>query len=104
LLYSKNIPKNLSDKSYLNSGRYRSAKFDSLFSKAMQESDLKKRMKLYLQADQVAIDDGAIMPIFYDENYRLVQINVKSFPANPMEYRDLTRVYFVPKVEPQKIN
>lgn len=104
LLYSKHIPKNLSDKSYLNSVRYKSTTFDSLFSAALQEPDVNKRMKLYLQADQVAVDDGAIMPIFYDENYRLVQTNINSFPANAMEYRDLTRVYFEPKTETKKIN
>ncbi|MBA3705468.1 MAG: hypothetical protein H0W84_06080 [Bacteroidetes bacterium] len=97
LLYSKHIPAKLTDKSYLNSVRYKSPKFDSLFTAALQEVNDKKRMGLYLQADQVAIDDGAIMPIFYDEDYRLIQINVKNFPANAMEYRDMTRVYFVPK-------
>jgi oligopeptide transport system substrate-binding protein len=99
LLYSKHIPAKLTDKSYLNSVRYKSAKFDSLFVAALREIDDKKRMDLYRQADQVAIDDGAIMPIFYDEDYRLIQINVKNFPANAMEYRDMTRVYFVPKDE-----
>ncbi len=102
LLYSKHIPPKLSDKSFLNSVRYKSAKFDSLFTAALQEIDDKKRMDLYRQADQVAIDDGAIMPIFYDEDYRLVQSNVKNFPANPMEYRDMTKVYFLPKEE--KVN
>ncbi|MCE9538473.1 MAG: ABC transporter substrate-binding protein [Bacteroidetes bacterium] len=98
LLYSKHIPKNLNDKTYLNAMRYKSEKFDSLFSAALQEVDMAKRMKLYLQADQVAIDDAAIMPIFYDENYRLIQTYIKSFPANAMEYRDLYRVYFETKV------
>ena len=79
--------------------RYKSARFDSLFSAALREADDIKRFDLYRQADQQAIDDGAIMPIFYDENYRLVQVNVRNFPANAMEYRDMTRVYFVPKDE-----
>ena len=99
LLYSGHIPPNLDDRSYVNSVRYKSAKFDSLFSLAMREVDDKKRFALYAQADQVAIDDAAIMPIFYDENYRLIQTNVRNFPANAMEYRDLTRTYFVPKDE-----
>lgn len=98
LLYGKHVPEKLSDKSYLNTVRYRSAKFDSLFVAAMQEVDDAKRMALYLQADQVAIDEGAIMPIFYDENYRLIQTNIRNLPANAMEYRDFTRVY----IEPQK--
>jgi peptide/nickel transport system substrate-binding protein len=97
LLYSKHIPANKGDKSYLNASRYTSARFDSLFVAALQEVDDKKRFDLYRQADQQAIDDGAIMPIFYDENYRLVQTNVKNFNANAMEYRDMTRVYIEPK-------
>ena len=39
------------------------------------------------------------MAVFYDENYRMVQTRVKNFPANAMEYRDLSTVYFTPKVE-----
>ncbi len=99
LLYSKHIPEKLSDKSFLNTVRYKSVRFDSLFSAAMQEVDDKKRFDLYRQADQQVIDDGAIMPIFYDENYRLVQLYVRNFPANAMEYRDMTRVYIQPKKE-----
>ena len=43
------------------------------------------------------------MPIFYDENYRLVQTYIKSFPANAMEHRDLTRVYFEKEKEVEKM-
>ena len=75
---------------------FRSAKYDSLFTLACKEVDDKKRFELYMQADQVQIDEGAIMPIFYDEIYRLVQKNVKDFDVNAMEYRDVSRVYFVP--------
>lgn len=99
LLYSKHIPEKLSDKSYVNSVRYRSAKFDSIFEAALKEVDNKKRFELYRMADQVAMDDAAIMPIFYDENYRLIQQNIKNFPVNAMEYRDLSRVYIAPKEE-----
>jgi peptide/nickel transport system substrate-binding protein len=99
LLYSRHIPAKATDKSYLNTARYVSPRFDSLFTAALQEVDDKKRFDLYRQADQQSIDDGAIMPIFYDENYRLVQTNVKNFPANAMEYRDMTRVYIQPKEE-----
>lgn len=97
LLYSKHIPAKLDDRSYVNSVRFRSAKFDSLFSLAMKEVDDKKRFELYEQADQVIIDDAPVMPIFYDEIYRLVQKNVRNFFENAMEYRDVSRVYFVPE-------
>jgi oligopeptide transport system substrate-binding protein len=102
LLYSRHIPKNANEKSYVNASRYKNPQFDSLFNLAMKEVDPKKRMDLYLKADQVAIDDAAIMPIYYEENYRLIQTYVKNFPANAMEYRDLSRVYFEPKAEDDK--
>lgn len=97
LLYSAHIPEKLSDKSYINSVRYKSEEFDSLFSASLREMDVTKRNELYRLADQVAMDDAAIMPIYYYEHYRLLQKNVRDFDINPMEYRDLSRVYFIPK-------
>jgi len=55
-----------------------------------------------MKADQLLIDDGAIMPIFYDENDRLVQKNIRNFPANAMEFRDLERVYIIPNKNAEK--
>lgn len=99
-LYGKHIPANLSDHSYINSVRYSSAKFDSLFEAAQKEIDMKKRNDLLLQADQVQIDDAAIMPLYYEENTRLVQMNVRNCDQNAMEFRDYTRVYFDNKKKP----
>ena len=96
LLSSSHIPDHLSDRSFFNTTRFKNAKYDSLLYLASMEIDDVKRFKLYLQADQVQIDEGALMPIFYDEIYRLIQKNVKDFDVNAMEYRDVSRVYFVP--------
>ncbi|HKC69020.1 MAG TPA: hypothetical protein VKG26_12370, partial [Bacteroidia bacterium] len=97
LFYSKHIPANPSEKSFINFQRYRNPKFDSLFMSALKEPDMKKRMEIYMQADQLILDEGALMPIFYDENDRLIQKNIRNFPANSMEFRDLEKVYIVPK-------
>lgn len=93
-LYGKHIPANLTDHSYINSVRYSSAKFDSLFELAQKEIDVKKRNELLLLADQTQIDDGAIFPIYYEENTRLVHNSVKNLDQNAMEFRDFTKVYF----------
>ena len=103
LLYGKHVPAGVNDKSYLNTVRYKSARFDSIFSAAMIETNDAKRFDLYRQADQQAIDDGAIMPIFYDEGYRLVQSNVKNFPINAMEYRDMAIVYLAPVEKKEEV-
>ncbi|MDQ3190018.1 MAG: ABC transporter substrate-binding protein [Bacteroidota bacterium] len=102
LLYGNHIPKTMEEKSYINSVRYYSPTFDSLFKAGLREVDIKKRNELYLLAEQTAIDDGAIMPIFYDENTRLVQMYVKNFHINSMEYRDFTRVYIDPNIKDKK--
>ncbi len=94
LLYGAHVPTELSEKAYINSMRYQSPKFDSLFDIALREVDAVKRFELFRQVDQIAVDEAAIMPIFYDENTRLIQVHVKNFPSNSMEYRDMTEVYF----------
>ena len=93
LLNSKHIPVKLEDNCYVNLGRYRNAHFDSVFTAAKREIDSHKRFELYRQADQIATDDGAIMPIYYEEIDRLLQKNVRNFDANAMEYRDMSRVW-----------
>lgn len=97
LLYGKLVPADPAAKSFTNTSRYVNPQFDSVFRTAQREPDMQKRMDLLRQADQIGIDDGAVMPLFYEENYRLVQLNVRNFPANGMEYRDLTKVYLIPK-------
>ncbi|MGZ3863763.1 MAG: ABC transporter substrate-binding protein [Bacteroidia bacterium] len=97
LFYSKHIPANPGDKSFINTVRFKNARFDSLYSAGIKETDLAKRMDLYKRADQVLLDEGAFMPVFYDENDRLVQKNVRNCSANAMEYRDLRSTYIIPK-------
>lgn len=94
LLYGRSVPKDLGTESFINSTRYQSPIFDSLYNEGLREVDENKRFELFKQADQVAMDDAAIMPIFYEENTRLLQPSVRNFPANAMEYRDLSEVYF----------
>lgn len=94
LLYGEHVPEELSTKAYINAMRYQSSNFDSIFNVALREVDDAKRYELFRQADQISVDEAAIMPIFYDENTRLIQVYVKNFPSNSMEYRDMTEVYF----------
>lgn len=94
LLYGKNVPEDLQTKSYMNSVRYQSETYDSKFEEALTEIDDDKRYDLYKQVDQIAMNDAAMIPIFYQENTRLLQVKVRNFPSNAMEHRDMTRVYF----------
>lgn len=97
LFYGKHVPANPSEKSFINYFRFKNARFDSLFEASFKESDKAKRYALLSQAEQVVIDDAPVMPIFYDENFRLEQLNVRNFPENAMNYMDLSVVYLIPK-------
>jgi oligopeptide transport system substrate-binding protein len=96
LFYGGHVPATQQEKSYINFFRYKSNKFDSLFNAARVEPDKAKRYALLTQAEQVALDDAPHIPIFYDENFRLLQKSVRNFPENPMNYMDLTDTYLIP--------
>lgn len=93
LFYGKHVPETMSEPSYTNTTRYKSARFDSIFEASLREADPVKRMELYRMADQEMLSDAAIMPIYYEINDRLVQKYVRGLEINAMEYRDLTRVW-----------
>jgi peptide/nickel transport system substrate-binding protein len=97
LFYGKHVPANATEKSFINYFRFKNARFDSLFAASFTEPDKAKRYGLLSQAEQVVLDEAPFMPIFYDENYSLEQLNVRNFPQNPLNYFDLSVVYLIPK-------
>lgn len=96
LFYGAHVPKNSQEKSYTNFSRYINPKFDSLFNAARLIADKKQRFETLMQAEQVMLNDAPAMPIFYDENFRLEQLNVRNLPENAMNFMDLTTTYFIP--------
>ncbi|MCC6583705.1 MAG: ABC transporter substrate-binding protein [Chitinophagales bacterium] len=96
LFHSKYVPDDITQKTYINSFRYKSKAFDAYFDEAVATIDEAKRNALYTKADQQMIDDAVVLPIYYDVDYRLVQPNVRNCPQNAMEQRDFSEVYFVP--------
>jgi oligopeptide transport system substrate-binding protein len=84
LFYGKNVPENTKEKSPLNSFRYKNKKYDDLFEKAVQITDMKERYIRYEEAEQIAVSDAPVLFIFYDEDYRLLQPYVHGYKLDPM--------------------
>lgn len=84
LFYGKNVPDNPKDKSPINSFRYKNAKYDELFEKAISITDITERNKVYEQAEQIAVSEAPVLFIYYDEDYRLLQSYVRGFALDPM--------------------
>ncbi len=97
LFYGKHVPTGANEKSFINYFRFKNARFDSLFAASFLEPDKTKRYALLSRAEQIVLDEAPFMPIFYDENYSLEQLNVRNFPQNALNYFDLSVVYLVPR-------
>ena len=66
-----------------NYGSYKSPKFDELLDQANAEVDLVKRGQLLARAEQLALDDYAVIPTLFWVAGGLVRPYVKNWEANP---------------------
>ncbi|MCO5233750.1 MAG: ABC transporter substrate-binding protein [Chitinophagales bacterium] len=66
-----------------NYTRYHNQKYDSLYVKSMQ-SDNDKSSKLYLEMENIMMEDAPIVPLFYDELIRFIGPNISYMPSNAM--------------------
>jgi len=97
LFLSKYVPADINTKTYINSYRYVNKEFDRNLEAALRSIDEKTRNEYYAKADQIVTDDAAVLPLFYDKDYRLLQANLQDFYQNAMEYRNYAVIYFTPK-------
>ncbi len=74
-----------------NYTRYENPEFDRVFEQAIRETNDSLRYVLYRQADQIAINDAPVVPLWYDKVIHLVQKNVKDFPANALNLLELRK-------------
>lgn len=88
LLYSKNART-----AGLNATRYANPRFDSIFEAALATGDRQRRLELYAEAEQVAVDDAPMLWILYDMQFRLLQPYVRNYNTNAMNRIDLRAVW-----------
>ncbi|MBL7953146.1 MAG: ABC transporter substrate-binding protein [Flavobacteriales bacterium] len=97
LFYGKSVPADTTVPSYLNSTRYKNARFDSLFTEALRTAETSKRMDLLARAERQMMEDMVVVPLYHERSVRLLQPWVRDLPINGMEYRDLRGVWFDPE-------
>ena len=96
LFYGKNVPATLQEPSYLNAFRYINPKFDSIFEASKKVADRKERLKTLALAERELMQDPPFIPVFYDDNFLLEQNNLRNVPANPINYWEFSKAYFIP--------
>ncbi len=65
-----------------NYGQWENKEFDDLLKEAAKEIDLKKRALILKQAEQIALDDSAAIPIYYYVTSVLKSTKLKGFEHN----------------------
>jgi oligopeptide transport system substrate-binding protein len=91
--YGKLVPQKLEERSYPNTTRYQNPKFDELYEKSLSIANDAQRNALYLQAEQLALDDAPLLLIVYDIDERIVRKEVRDYPVNAMDRRDFKTIW-----------
>lgn len=92
-LYGGTVPADLTQPSYPNTPRYKSAEFDKYFDLGKSAKTQEESYANFMKASQILMDDAPVMVLWYEESYRLVKSNVHGIYSNPMRYRDYSAVY-----------
>ena len=75
-----------------NYSHYSNVKYDRLYDKAMACSDDELRASYYAEMDSLMMLDAPVVPLFYDEVLRFVNLRVKGLGSNPTNLLDLRTV------------
>lgn len=70
--------------SEFNYARWSDPRYDALVEQAGAALDPETRRRLYQQADDIAMGDTALLPLFYGAHRSLVAAHVKGFEGNPI--------------------
>jgi len=79
-------------KSLENNPRYSNPKVDELIEQARIERNTEKRLKLYQEAEQIIVNEGPWLPLWYGKSYLLVKPHVKGYVPAPMVIPHLRQV------------
>lgn len=72
---------------------YSNSAYDDLLRQAAAEQDVAKRSELYLQAQQVLLDDQVVIPLYFDVAYTLAKPAVKGLQVTPLGILGLETVW-----------
>ena len=91
LFYSKNF-----SPSGPNYTHFSNSTYDSLYSKALLETNRKKRIYLYREMDKIIIRDAPVIPLYYDVVVRFTRKDITGLGSNPLNLLSLKKVRILP--------
>ena len=94
LFYSKNF-----SPAGPNYTHYSNPEFDRLFEKALTTSEDSLRYPLYLEMDQIIMDEAVIVPLYYDRVLRFIPKDLKGLGSNPMNLLSLKYAFWSTNIQ-----
>lgn len=98
MFYGKYVSSDVNLVSFPNAVKYVNKDYDKLFEKAKESGTETESYALYQQAENVMLEDAPILVLYYDEDYKMIQSQVRDFYFNPLRYKDFSKVYLKPVV------
>jgi ABC-type transport system substrate-binding protein len=92
LFYGADVPSSSEEISFPNDSRYKNEAFDKIYEEALVTVDPTKRYELCLAADQIIATEVPAIPLWYHENYQLIQSGISGYQPNSMNIQYLTYV------------
>ncbi len=69
-----------------NTGGYSNPQVDAILDQAAIEQDQSARLKMYQNAEQIIVQDAAVIPLSFEKSYQLVKPNIKGYFLSPLGY------------------
>jgi oligopeptide transport system substrate-binding protein len=93
VFYGAVVPKDLNQKSFPNTVRYKNAQYDKYFVMGRNAINKDSSFANFMRAEQILMNDAPMMVLWYDGNYRLTRYGIQNANTNAMRYRNLSDVY-----------
>jgi oligopeptide transport system substrate-binding protein len=85
-----------------NYGKYANPKFDAEMDRAQQMLDVKTRGEMLRHAEQMALDDLAIIPMYYTVTQDIVEPYVKGWIPNVRDFNHTRWLWIDPHARPER--
>jgi peptide/nickel transport system substrate-binding protein len=76
-----------------NLNNFKNATFDALYEQSILEQNTTNKLQIQQQCDQLLMDQAAILPLFTEDIFMVVNIRVRDFEVNQSGIIDFSKVY-----------
>ena len=76
-----------------NLNNFKNATFDALYEESILEQNKAKKLKIQQQCDQILMDQAAVLPLFTEDIFMVVNIRARDFDVNQSGIIDFSRIY-----------